>query len=111
MGRNLGIRLDIFHRLDRRMDYIQRPDPQPVSLIGLSLGGLIAREYAKYAPPRVAKVITLGSPFSAALRANHAWIISALVARHRVDSSPLPFTITAKPPVPTYDSAARRGGK
>src|SRR3546814_949209 len=38
MGRNLGIRRDIFHRLDRRMDYIQRHDPQPVSLIGWSLG-------------------------------------------------------------------------
>ncbi|HEY9580698.1 MAG TPA: alpha/beta fold hydrolase [Rhizorhapis sp.] len=102
MGRNLGIRRDIFHRLDRRMDYIQRHDPQPVSLIGWSLGGLIAREYAKYAPDRVAKVITLGSPFSGDLRANHAWRIYELVARHRIDSPPLPVKLTEKPPVPTY---------
>src|SRR3546814_3029182 len=102
MGRNLGIRRDIFHRLDRRMDYIQRHDPQPGSLIGWSLGGLIAREYAKYAPDRVAKVITLGSPFSGDLRANHAWRIYELVARHRIDSPPLPVKLTEKPPVPTY---------
>src|SRR3546814_575952 len=76
--------------------------PQPVSLIGWSLGGLIARVYAKYAPDRVAKVITLGSPFSGDLRANHAWRIYELVARHRIDSPPLPVKLTEKPPVPTY---------
>src|SRR3546814_14803514 len=47
MGRNLGIRRDIFHRLDRRMDYIQRHDPQPVSLIGWSLGGSAERRVGK----------------------------------------------------------------
>src|SRR3546814_18026927 len=95
------------------MDYIQRHDPQPVTLIGWSLGGLIAREYTKYAPDRVAKVITLGSPFSGDLRANHAWRIYELVARHRIDSPPLPVKLTEKPPVPTYAirSEERRVGK
>src|SRR3546814_10799540 len=44
----------------------------------------------------------LGSPFSGDLRANHAWRIYELVARHRIDSPPLPVKLTEKPPVPTY---------
>src|SRR3546814_15081748 len=108
MGRNLGIRRDIFHRLDRRMDYIQRHDPQPGSLIGWSLGGLIAREYAKYAPDRVAKVITLGSPFSGDLRANHAWRIYELVARHRIDSPDRKHVVSGKSVSVRVDLGVRR---
>src|SRR3546814_8662741 len=78
MGRNLAIRRVNFHGLDRRMDYIQRHDPQPVSLIGCSLGGLIALEHATYAPDRVAKVSPLGSPFAGDLRTNNDWRIYEL---------------------------------
>ena len=62
MGRNRGIQADIFDRMDDRLAELHTD--APISLIGWSLGGLIAREYAKYAPHRVAKVISLGSPFS-----------------------------------------------
>lgn len=110
MGRNFGVRSDIFNRIDRRMDHIQRHDGQPVTLIGWSLGGLIAREYAKYAPQRVAKVITLGSPFSGNLRANHAWRIYELIARHPIDNPPVNVELTEKPPVPTYAIWSRKDG-
>src|SRR3546814_17010510 len=86
MGRNLCIRRDIFHRLDRRMYYIQRHDPQTVSLIGWSLGGLFAREYAKYPPDRVVQSITMGSPFAGGLTPTHSRRIHELVARHRNSS-------------------------
>jgi pimeloyl-ACP methyl ester carboxylesterase len=110
LGRNFGIQRDIFHRLDRRMNYVQRRNHAPVTLIGWSLGGLIAREYAKYAPERVAKVITLGSPFSGDLRANHAWRIYEIIARHRIDSPPLAVELTQKPPVPTFAIWSRKDG-
>lgn len=100
MGRNKGIRADIFERLDDRIAALDVG--QPLILLGWSLGGLIAREYAKYAPHRVAKVITLGSPFSGDLRANNAWRIYEFVAGHRVDNPPLAVSLTEKPPVPTY---------
>lgn len=39
-----------------------RPDDPPVSLVGWSLGGTIAREVARQVPERVARVVIYGSP-------------------------------------------------
>lgn len=101
-GRNFGIRADILERLEERLDEIQRADAAPVTLIGWSLGGLIAREFAKYAPDRIERVITLGSPFSGDIRANHAWRLYELINRHPVDRVPIAVNLTEKPPVPTF---------
>lgn len=101
-GRNFGIRADILERLDRRMDEIQRGSGEKVAMIGWSMGGLIAREYAKHAPDRVDRVITMGSPFSGDIRANHAWRLYELINRHPVDRVPIPVNLTEKPPVPTF---------
>lgn len=100
-GRNLGIKADIVERLDARLARIGRDSELPVTLIGWSLGGLIAREYAKMRHERIDRVITLGSPFSGDIRANHAWRLYELIARHRVDQCPVPINLTEKPPVPT----------
>lgn len=102
MGRNLGIRADIRERLDARLEAIGRDSDRPVTLIGWSLGGLIAREYAKHVPERIDRVITLGSPFSGDIRANHAWRLYELIAGHAIDRCPVPINLTEKPPVPTY---------
>ena len=99
LGRNKGIKADIFERLDERMDSLEIG--APLTLVGWSLGGLIAREYAKHAPHRVTKVVTLGSPFSGDLRANNAWRAYEFVARHKIDSPPIAVTLCEKPPVPT----------
>lgn len=99
MGRNKGIKADIFERLDERVDAL-RCDA-PLTLVGWSLGGLVAREYAKFAPHRVAKVVTLGSPFSGDPRSNNAWRIYEFVAGHKVDAPPIEVTLSEKPPVST----------
>ena len=99
LGRNKGIKADIFERLDERVEALECD--QPLTLIGWSLGGLIAREYAKYAPHRVAKVVTLGSPFSGDPRSNNAWRIYEFVAGYKVDAPPIDVTLSEKPPVPT----------
>ena len=99
LGRNKGIKADIFQRLDERM--VELGVDEPLTLVGWSLGGLIAREYAKHAPHRVAKVVTLGSPFSGDLRANNAWRAYEFVARHKIDAPPIEVTLGEKPPVPT----------
>lgn len=99
LGRNKGIKADIFERLDERIEAL-RCD-QPLTLVGWSLGGLVAREYAKYAPHRVAKVVTLGSPFSGDPRSNNAWRLYEFVAGHKVDAPPVDVTLSEKPPVPT----------
>jgi pimeloyl-ACP methyl ester carboxylesterase len=99
LGRNKGIKADIFERLDERVEALSCN--APLTLVGWSLGGLIAREYAKYAPHRVAKVVTLGSPFSGDPRSNNAWRIYEFVAGHKVDAPPIEVTLSEKPPVST----------
>jgi predicted alpha/beta hydrolase family esterase len=101
LGRNMPVKADLFERLDREMDRIQAGDSGTVTLIGWSLGGIIAREYAKHAPDRVSAVITLGSPFSGDPHSNRAWRVYELFADHPVDQPPIPVNFSVKPPVPT----------
>lgn len=101
MGTNNGVTVDLLDRVDARVRSLQRGSVEPVIVLGWSLGGLIAREYAKRAPDRVASVITLASPFSGDISA--AWIarVYKWVAGHSVSSIPIACTLHEKPPVPT----------
>lgn len=110
LGRNLGVTADMIDRLDARLDEIDEEADGPATLVGWSLGGLIAREYAKRAPDRVARVITMGSPFSGSPRANNAWRLYEWVTKHPVDSPPVDARLAEKPPVPTYALWSRRDG-
>jgi pimeloyl-ACP methyl ester carboxylesterase len=108
LGRNRGVRPDMLHKIDARIDAI---DPsEPVIFIGWSLGGVIAREYAKFAPHRVNQVITLGSPFSGDIRANNAWRIYEIIAGHKIDNLPIEVNLPDKPPVPTIAFWSDRDG-
>ena len=64
MGFNLGPTPRNFELLGRRLEQIHRRYGQKVWLVGWSLGGVFAREIAKQNPELVAKVVTMGSPFS-----------------------------------------------
>ena len=108
LGRNYGVKERTLALLDARFEQMQLTGP--VTIIGWSLGGLIAREYAKFAPHRVATVITLGSPFSGNPRANNAWRLYELVAGHSVDAPPIDTVLSEKPPVPTVAFWSRRDG-
>ena len=108
MGRNLGIRSDIFERMDERLSEMETT--APVTLVGWSLGGLIAREYAKYAPHRVAKVITLGAPFSSGPRANNGWRIYEMIAGPKVADPPLNVSLSSKPAATTVAFWSSRDG-
>ncbi|WP_235209760.1 alpha/beta hydrolase [Sphingobium sp. Ant17] len=81
-----------------------------MTLVGWSLGGLYAREYAKYAAHKVGGVVTMGTPFSGDPRANHAWRLYQLVSGFPVDNPPFPCTREAKPPVPTVALWSQRDG-
>lgn len=99
LGRNLGIAADTLDRLAAQIDAIDPGDR--LTLVGWSLGGLIAREFAKCDPERVAKVVTLGSPFSGGPYANHGWRAYERIAGHSVDAPPIVTRLSQKPPVPT----------
>ena len=108
LGFNLGARSDLLERIEAQLDRAHRCGP--VSLVGWSLGGLYARELAKRQPDKVARVITLGSPFSGDVRANNAWRLYEMLNDHRVDSPPIEARVSEKPPVPTIAFWSRRDG-
>lgn len=108
-GRNLGLRDDVMAAIDARIAQIGRGEP--VALVGWSLGGLIAREYAKRAPAAVAQVVTLGSPICGdPRRNNNVWRVYEWVAGHPVDAPPLACTLEEKPPVETVAIWSRQDG-
>ena len=110
MGRNFGPRADILERIDERVDAIRRSTDAPVTLVGWSLGGLYAREYAKFATAKVGGVVTMGTPFSGDPRANHAWRLYQLVSGFPVDCPPFACRREEKPPAPTIALWSRRDG-
>ena len=61
-GINWGPTTEILARVDALIDAAHSSSGRKVSLVGRSLGGLYAREYAKRHPERIDRVITLGSP-------------------------------------------------
>ena len=110
LGRNLGPRPDSLEQIDRRVDAIRRSSGAPVTLVGWSLGGLFAREYAKFAAHKVGGVVTMGTPFSGDPRANHAWRLYQLVSGFSVDDPPFACRREEKPPVPTVALWSARDG-
>ncbi|MFS0772182.1 esterase/lipase family protein [Sphingomonas sp. 1P08PE] len=74
LGRNLGVKtvgLDA-GRLIARVEAMAR-DAGPVTLIGVSLGGIMARLVAHERPDLVREVITISSPFAGSGRATNVW--------------------------------------
>ncbi|WP_236643621.1 alpha/beta fold hydrolase [Flavisphingopyxis soli] len=109
-GRNMGATADVIERIDARIDHLIAKSGGPIALVGWSLGGIYAREYAKRFPAKVSRVVTMGSPFSGNPRANNVWRIYELIARHPVDAPPIEMHPAAKPPVPTIALWSPRDG-
>jgi pimeloyl-ACP methyl ester carboxylesterase len=108
MGLNTGVKPDTVERIAGRVERFGRG--RPVILVGWSLGGIYAREVAKARPELVAKVVTLGSPFSGDRRSNNVWRLYERVAGHPVDAPPIDSDPSIKPPVPTLAIWSRRDG-
>lgn len=110
LGLNLGPNERNFAYLMRRVAVIARENWHPVALVGWSLGGLFAREIARREPHLVAKVITMGTPFSGDPRANNAWKAYQIVTGHSVDRPPIDCDFSVKPDVPTVALWSPRDG-
>ncbi len=110
LGFNLGPTRDNIERLEARLEDLAKRHGEPVYLVGWSLGGLFAREIAKRRPDSVAKVVTMGSPFSWSPRANNVWRAYHLVTGHRVEEPPVEIELAVKPPVETVALWSPRDG-
>jgi dienelactone hydrolase len=99
LGWNMGARADTLEKLKQAVDLCGHDEP--ILVVGWSLGGLYAREIARFEPERVRAVVTLGSPVSGDRRRyTNVWKLYEWVAGHPVDDPPIPDH-EEKPPVPT----------
>ena len=62
LGPNVGPAREIMTAIPRRIAQLHERSGQTVSLVGWSLGGVLAREFARQCPEHVRDVVTLGSP-------------------------------------------------
>ena len=110
LGHNYGPTPETLELLSARICDVSERYGQKVVLVGWSLGGVFAREVAKLNPDCVAKVITMGSPFSHSPYSNNIWRAYQVVAGHPVDDLPIPAELKAKPPVETVAFWSPRDG-
>ncbi len=62
LGRNTGQAKELRIALEPLVGSLVERDGEPIVVVGWSLGGFIAREYAREHPEQVRRVITLGTP-------------------------------------------------
>jgi len=110
LGFNFGPTQGNFEFLGKRVLDIYSRTGEQVTLVGWSLGGVFARELAKLHPQAVAKVITMGSPFSGDRHANNVWRIYEIITGHSVEEPPVVTQLEVKPPVETVAMWSPRDG-
>ena len=89
LGRNFGARA-IGPEGEKLLEHIRRfhgETGEPVTLVGISLGGIMARFAAQRAPELVREVITVSSPFAGSPRATNVWRAFELLTGDRIDSA------------------------
>lgn len=86
LGRNLGPRAigREGEKLVERLKSIHASTGKTVSLVGWSLGGVMARQLSRKAPKAVRQVISLGSPFTGDPRATTVWRLYEYLSGQRM---------------------------
>ncbi|WBO23554.1 esterase/lipase family protein [Sphingomonas abietis] len=108
LGRNLGARAigGEGERLLARVARLHEESGQTVTLVGVSLGGIMARFVAHRLPEAVREVITISSPYAGDPRATRVWRMFERLTGERIDAEgvvarrveiarPLPVPATA----------------
>jgi len=88
LGRNFGVRT-VGADAGKLLDAIRAmaaTHAKPVTLVGVSLGGMLARLAAHRIPEHVSEVITIASPYAGDPRATNVWRIYELLSGERVSA-------------------------
>lgn len=106
LGRNLGLRSigEDGALLLARIEALAAEAGQPVALVGISLGGIMARFVAHRRPDLVARVVTVSAPFAGSVKATNIWRTFEWVTGEKVDSPAVEALLAecrAPLPVPT----------
>jgi PGAP1-like protein len=110
MGRNLGPREGVLQKSVARIGDIYKATGRKVSLVGWSLGGIYAREFAKLLPDMVRSVVTLGTPFAGDPKATNAWWFYQIANGKKENDPALIERLKKAPPVPTTSIYSRTDG-
>jgi pimeloyl-ACP methyl ester carboxylesterase len=115
LGRNFGVRTvgrDAEHLL-KRIRELAEQSGEPVALVGVSLGGMLARLAAHRLPEQVREVITIASPYAGDPRSTNVWRFYELLSGERVTGEEARNRLAelARPlPVPTTAIWSRNDG-
>lgn len=110
MGFNLGPRDGLLEKLLASIDRLVDKHGRKLSLVGWSLGGVIARVLAAQRPQAIRSVVTLGSPHHGDPRASHAWRVFEMASGYKVDDPELLWLLRTQPPVPMTSFLSRTDG-
>jgi pimeloyl-ACP methyl ester carboxylesterase len=115
LGRNLGPRAigREGERLLERLERIHADTGQKVSIVGWSLGGVMARQLARRRPDAVRQVVSLGSPFAGNPRATSIWRTYQVLTGQKVDDPDTQAQLRESaeaPPVPATAIYSRTDG-
>ncbi|MEG3176349.1 alpha/beta hydrolase [Sphingomonas sp. RB3P16] len=88
LGRNLGVRTIGVEgeRLHATIQALYDETGERVTLVGVSLGGIMARYAAHRWPELVREVVTISSPFAGSPRATNVWRAFELLTGDRIDA-------------------------
>ena len=86
LGRNLGPRAigQRAEKLIARLEEIYTATGKKVSLVGWSLGGILARQLSRRRPDMVRDIVTLGSPFAGDPRSTNVWRLYEMLSGQRM---------------------------
>ncbi|NJR77209.1 esterase/lipase family protein [Sphingomonas corticis] len=115
LGRNLGPRAigREGEKLAARLAAIHEATGRKVSLVGWSLGGVMARMVSRVQPDAVRQVISLGSPFTGSPRSTNVWRAYELLTGQRIDDAATKEQLresATPPPVPSTAIWSREDG-
>lgn len=108
LGRNLGPRAigAEGEHLVERLEKIHAATGQKVSLVGWSLGGVMARQVARLRPNLVRQVVSLGSPFAGDPRSTSVWRLYELLTGQKVSDSAIQAQLAeSRKPMPVRSTA------
>jgi len=100
LGTNLGPTAAALNGIDALLGAVHRRHRRKVTLIGHSLGGVIARELAKQYPDQVRQLLVLASPIRLPTASPLEPVYKLLTRWHRVDPTSAVAAFNLPPDVP-----------
>ncbi|MGA8257289.1 MAG: alpha/beta fold hydrolase [Nocardioides sp.] len=106
LGRNIGLTDRLVDGLTERFEQVADQYDQPISIVGWSFGGVLARRLAHEHTERVARIVCLGSPWRAdGERTRATGMFERSREKHGISDRALDLVTRLREPVPVPTTA------